>query len=266
MAHLLKKDGPPKKKQKKGKKKKVSASKKTLLKNAKKKKSILEKPNTVFSSKKLHMDARSYIQFSELNQKCMDAFFATKKRKHRMEINIFQRSGGNQLTYAGSISYMDIAYLVLEMYEGTEFPYLNLIKDPFKKAKQAIVRVGSKEDNLPEEIQKRDLEVILKDLPDTERGIVCYRVRKRVYERLMHHYMWEMVPVFPNQRLQKIKASSILFPLQATNNGNRNFFCYLIGGHLMLKNGDCYRLTSVDQGFQESSLDIGNLGGPVESP
>lgn len=215
----------------------------------KKKKSLFQKPEGIFQSKKLHLDKRIYIQFSEFNQRCMDGFFATPKKKQRIMINKYNRVDKNRLEENGTFRFMDIAYLILEMYEGTDFPNLSMIKDPSKKYKPAIVKVGSEEDEFPKELQERDLNMILQDIPMTNdnKSVICYRIRRRNYERLMQKLMWEAVPrMNPNW---VPLASSILHPLTASNNGKKNFFHYLIGGHLMLKDGSCYKLTSIDDGF-----------------
>lgn len=250
MAQLVKKKKKHQTSKKKEKTKETKKQKKADETKEKKKKNLLKKPESIFEIKKLNLDKRVHIHFSEFNKRAMDGFFSTKKKKKQLNLNKYIRSDHNTLSTDGVIPYMDISYVVLEMYEGPEFPNLFAIKDPFKKYDPAFTVVGSETDKMKKEVQERDLETIFSDLPTTERKVICYRIRRRNYERLIHAIMWEAVPYFINQTIpSNIKGSSILYPMQASNYGNKNFFHYLIGGHVMLKNGECYKLYEMDNGF-----------------
>lgn len=210
---------------------------------------------TVLKSKKLCYDNRVGISLTEVHETCMDVNFASKKQKKYYQLHLHKRIYGSEPLSQHSIQFSDISYFLFVIKKGTLFPGLNRIHDPYHKYKSAIVEVGTKEDNFPEKIQKRDLKFIEKEYP-YEGSYTVYRIKRRVYERFVYASVIDFVMSDIDESCRK--SSSIYFPLKASNNGEKVWQHYLLVGYAIMKNSDAYQLFDIDKSKEIFRIDITN--------
>ena len=190
-------------------------------------------------------DKRFYISFVDFNRRTFEMQYLGKRKKKNLEIVVLPFPNSNGWT-SFSIPYQDSSYILLETAESIDFPSLHVIKNPFlKKGKSepALIEVGSDDDLMPNHIRVMEDKLISYDETHLFKLLKAYRVKRRVYERLISKFIYAFAPTIKGDIEEHEKFDkTILFPLQSSGEDSHDFFHYVIGGFIFLKNGRIYQL------------------------
>lgn len=197
-------------------------------------KDIYRDPDITF-----RLDHRMCISYADFNRKVADMQYLGKKKQDQLGIICYPMTPDAPDAY--EILFRDISYIVLEVFSQIEFPSLGAIKNPFTKKsarERAIIPVGSDFDMEPRHIQENDISIIQADEFRYSKSLKGYRIKRRVYERLLECFIHTYTPVFRSQDGDKERGVRI--PLLSAESEPHDLFYYVLCGFVVLKNGKIF--------------------------
>lgn len=223
----------------------------------------------VFSSDKLFVNQRVFIDLEDLKHCSRDYLYSNKSYRKNISVRPISRIS---LTEQKSqkpeeIRFDNIAYILFEVRKGIEFPNLELEKDLFKKKELTITRVGSEYDHFDKKLIERDLQMVNKNIPWLDTEVDVYRIRKRTFVQItqfldtLSELILQLEEVDQDiERYEnhtddmqfssiRYKVKNALGSIDATAKEKRKFFQSVLSAHVVMKNGDVYFAQPVTTGF-----------------